>query len=57
MSKFLPTSGFKWIDFKEFSLNKCTRNSSKGFVVEVDLEYPTESRELRNDYPLDPDKI
>ena len=27
MSKFLPTSGFKWIDPKEFDLNKYTSNS------------------------------
>ena len=30
MSKFLPTSGFKWIDPKEFDLNKYTSNSSRG---------------------------
>ena len=29
MSKFLPTSGFRWIDPKEFDLNKYTSNSSK----------------------------
>ena len=29
MSKFLPTSGFKWIDPKECNLNKYTSNSSK----------------------------
>ena len=40
MSKFLPTSGFKWIDPKEFDLNKYTRNSLKGCVLEADLEYP-----------------
>ena len=57
MSKFLPTSGFKWIDPKEFDLNKYTRNSLKGCVLEVDLEYPKELRELHNDYPLAPDKI
>ena len=28
--KFLPTSGFKWIDPKEFEMNKYTSNSSKG---------------------------
>ena len=31
MPNFLPTSGFKWIDLKEFDLNKCTSKSSKGF--------------------------
>ena len=57
MSKFLPGSGFKWIDPKEFDLNKYTSNSSKGYVLEVDLEYPKELRELHNDYPFAPDKI
>ena len=38
-------------------MNKYTSNSSKGCVLEVDLEYPKELRELRNDYPLAPDKI
>ena len=31
MPNFLPTSGFKWIDLKEFDLNKYTSKSSKGF--------------------------
>ena len=56
MSKFLPTSGFKWMDPEEFDLNKYTSNSWKGCVFEVDLQYPKESRELHNDYPLAPDK-
>ena len=58
MYKFLPTSGFKWIDPKEFDLDKYSSNSSKWcFLQEVDLEYPKELRELHNDYPLAPDKI
>ena len=57
MSKFLPTSGFNLIDPKEFVLNKYTSNSSKGCVVEVDLEYPRELPKLHNDYPLPTDKI
>ena len=57
MSKFLPASGFKWIDPKEFDLNTYTSNSLKGCVLEVDLEYPKELHELQNDYLLAPDKI
>ena len=57
MSKFLPTSSFKWTDPKKFDLNKYTSNSSKGCVLKVDLEYPKELQELHNDYPLAPDKI
>ena len=56
MSNFLPTSRFKWIDPKEFDLNKYTSNSSKGYVLKVDLEYPKELRELHNDYLLAQDK-
>ena len=57
MSKFLPLSGFKWIDPKKCDLNKYTNNSSKGYVLEVDLEYQKELQELHNEYPLAPDKI
>ena len=57
MSKFLSTSRFKWIDPKEFDLNKYTSNSSKGCVLEVDFEYPKELHELHNNYPLVADEI
>ena len=57
ISKFLLTSGFKWIDPEEFELDKYTSNSSKGYVLEVDLEYPEELQELHSDYPLAPHKI
>ena len=57
MSKFLPKSGFKWIDPKEFDVNKYASNSSKECVVEIDLEYPKDLQELHNDYPLASDKI
>ena len=38
-------------------MNKYTSKISKGCILEVDLEYPEELRELHNDYPLAPDKI
>ena len=57
MPKFLPTCGFKWIDPKTFDLNKYSCNSSEGCVLEVDLEYPKELRELKNYYHLAPDKV
>ena len=46
MCNFFPTSGFKWTDPKEFDLNKYASNSLKGCVLEVDLEYSKELREL-----------
>ena len=48
MPKFLPTSDFKWLDSREFEL-KYTSNSSRGYVLEVDLEYPKELQELHDD--------
>ena len=57
MSKFLRTSGFKWIDPIEFALDKYTSNSLKWCVPGVNLEYPKELRELHNDCPLSPDKM
>ena len=57
MPKYLPTSRFKWINRKEFNLNKYTSNGLKGCVLEVDIEYPKEFRELHSDYPLAADKI
>ena len=40
ISRFLSTNGFKWVDPKEFDLNKYISISSKGYVLKVDLEYP-----------------
>ena len=50
MSKFLQTSGSKWIDPKEFDLNKYISNSLKGCVFVVDCEYQKELHELHNGY-------
>ena len=57
MFKFIPISGFKWIDLKVFDLNKYTSSSSKGYVLEVDLKYIKDLQELHNDYSLAPDKM
>ena len=57
MSRFLPTSGFKWLDSKVFDLSKYTSNISKERFLEVDLEFSKESRELHDDYPLASNKI
>ena len=37
-------------------MNKFTSNSLKRCVLEFDLDYPKELRELHNDYPLAPNK-
>ena len=60
MSQCLPYSGFKRLNQKEisdFCLNSISENSSIGYILEVDLEYPSELHELHNDYPLAPEKL
>ena len=57
MSKFLPTSRVKWIDPKEFDLNKYNSNCSKGCVPDAGLKNTQELQELLNDYALALDKI
>ena len=53
MTKFLPTSGFRWIVPKGLDLNKYISNSLKGCI----LEYPKELSKLHDDHLLSPDKI
>ena len=57
MTQYLPYGGFKWLSKKEidkFDLNLVKKNSSVGYILEVDLEYPSELHELHNDYSLAP---
>ena len=57
MAKFFPTSRFKWIGPEEFNLNKYTSNSSKGCVLDIDLEYSKQLHKLHSNYSFAPDKI
>ena len=60
MSQYLPYSGFKWLNSKEisdFCLNSVSENSSIGYILEAELEYPSELHDFHNDYPLAPEKL
>ena len=60
MGQYLPYSGFKWLNQKgitEFCLNSISQNSSIGYILEIDLEYPSELHDWHNDYPLAPEKF
>ena len=53
----LPYADFKWvknIDKIEQKLAKIKSNSSTGYILEVDLEYPQELHDIHNDHPLAP---
>ena len=59
MSQYLPCSGFKWLNkkIKESDGHLISKNSSHGFILEVDLEYPDKLHKLHNDYPLVSEKL
>ena len=60
MTQPLPTHGFKWV--KNITKEKVIKlleksNDSKGYIFDVDLEYPKNLWKLHNDYPLAPEPI
>ena len=60
MNEYLPYVDFKWvenIDKIKQKLIIIKSNSSTGYTLEVDLEYPQELNDIHNDYPLAPEKI
>ena len=60
MIQYLPHGRFKWLSKKEinvFCLSSISENSSVGYILEVDFEYPSEFHDLHNDYPLAPEKL
>ena len=60
MSQYLPYSNFKWvknIDKIKQKLMNIKSNSSTGYILEVDSEYPQELHDIHDDYPLAPEKI
>ena len=60
MSQSLPTGNFKWLSTTEvnrFDIFKIENDYKKGYVMEVDLEYPEELHDLHNDLPLAPESL
>ena len=40
-----------------FNVNSVSENSSTGYILEDDLEYPDKLHELQNDYTLSQEKL
>ena len=58
MSQKLPYKDFKWTnDINTDNINDINTNGDKGYILEVDLEYPEHLHDLHNDYPLAPENI
>ena len=66
MIQNLPTHGFNWmnnltvekvVDIVEKTNHSMHNRGRKGYIFEVDLEYPPLLWETHNDYPLAPERI
>jgi hypothetical protein len=60
MSWYLPVGGFRFLSEEEISkidFANVPDDSETGFVVECDLEYPSELHEIHNYYPLAPEHV
>ena len=60
MSQYLSYGRFKFLNQKkieDFDVNSIGEKRSKGYILEVHLEYPDKIHYLHNDYTLAPEKI
>ena len=58
MGQNLPCWKFKWFkNIEKSDLKSISQNSSTGYILEVELEYPDELHYLHNDHPLAPEKL
>ena len=62
MSEKLPINGFKWVNDisrinKKFIKSYDKKNSEKGYILEVDVDYPSKLHKLHGDMPFLPEKM
>ncbi|KAJ8976670.1 hypothetical protein NQ317_004752 [Molorchus minor] len=56
MSQYLPYGGFEFVDdFENFDILSVTDDSTFGYILEVDLNYPNNLHDLHRDLPLCPE--
>ena len=53
MSQPLPISDFSWIN--EVDITNIPDDSSFGYILEVDIQYPTELHDTHSDFPFTPE--
>ena len=61
MSKKLPVNNFKWVNdvtqINEDFIKNYNENSSKGYILEVDVKYPKKLHDLHSDLPFLPRRM
>ena len=60
MSQPLPMDSFAWLtedEFDELDISNVSKDSDIGYILEVDLEHPTELHELHSDLKVTDDML
>ena len=60
MSQPLPYAGLRWLNEQEMErlcITSVPEDAEEGYILEVDLHYPSELHDLHSDYPLAPGKF
>ena len=52
MSQPLPAGGFRWVNVDPNEIGELVRRTDKGYLPEVDVKYPKELHDSRNDLPF-----
>ena len=52
ISQPLPTGGFKWVDVNPNEISKLGTRTDKGYILEVDVNYPKDLHNQHNDLPF-----
>ena len=61
MSQSLPTHGFEWVEnvegFTSGKISRLCERSGVGYLLDVDVGYPSDLRYLHNGLPFLPEKL
>ena len=61
MTEKLPVRGFKWVNdisiIDEDFVRGYDKNDNKGYILEVDVDYPNELQNLHSDLPFLPERM
>ena len=52
MSQLFPTSKFKWVEIDPDQISDLATSKLKGYLLEVDVRYPTKLHDSHNDLPF-----
>ena len=52
MSQLLPTGNFRWVNIDPSQIHTLTTSKIKGYLLEVEVRYPTELHDSHNKLPF-----